>query len=51
MRMASEQVVESTITKGVSVIRAAGRPKKSVKMPEVSGFAKGNWHPAAARIY
>ena len=35
MRMASEQVVESTITKGVSVIRAAGRPKKSVKMPEV----------------
>lgn len=34
MRKQNEQVVETTITKGVSVIRAAGRPRKSIKVPE-----------------
>lgn len=34
MRQKNGQVVESTITKGVSVIRASGRPRKSIKMPE-----------------
>ena len=34
MRKQNEQVVESTITEGVSVIRAAGRPRKSIKVLE-----------------
>ena len=34
MRGQNQQVDESTIAKGVSVIRAAGRPKKSIKVPE-----------------
>ena len=34
MRQQNDQVVESTITKGVSVIRASGRPRRSIKVPE-----------------
>lgn len=34
MRQQNDQVVESTIAKGVSVIRASGRPRKSIKLPE-----------------
>ena len=34
MRGQNQQVDESTIAKGVSVIRAAGRPKKNIKVPE-----------------
>ena len=34
MRQQNDQVVESTIAKGVSVIRSSGRPRKSIKLPE-----------------
>ena len=34
MRQQNDQVVETTMTEGVSVIRASGRSRKSIKSPE-----------------